>query len=112
MNWRYFVAGVIIGLIVLLIFPLKVLHPFLHDDSVAHLLSGVSLTLLGASVLPRTDDALLITVGIMGFVWEPTEAWYFGVDLVSWFERIDTIKDITQVALGSALTLIGIERYK
>lgn len=112
MRWKQALGGLLAGVTVLLIFPLYVVPDVPHNDALAHVLAGVALTLFASAIIPRRDDLILLAVFLVGVIWEPAEAYWFGENVLEWMIREDTLFDIALVFAGSVLTLIGIGRYE
>jgi hypothetical protein len=120
-KWSFVLVGAIIGVFVVGIFPLRLWDGFLHDDAVAHLLSGVAITLATAGLWPGRDDALLAATAAAGLLWEVPEAVWFrceGIspacvgEVLAWMVREDTLLDVSLVALGGVSVLIATRRYR
>jgi len=120
-EWSFVFGGVLLGVVVLGIFPFRLWDGFLHDDAVAHLLSGVAITLATAGLWPGRDDALLAATALAGLLWEVPEAIWFRCeaispacvgDVLAWMLREDTLFDVSLVALGGVSVLIATRRYR
>jgi len=112
----------LLGVLILAVWPVDLVPPFLHDDALLHLFSGVAITLALAATIPRRDDAIAATVALIGVLWEPFEWWLFrcyrgigdctAVTFREWMTGQDTLADMTLVALGSLVALVLIGRYE
>lgn len=120
-RWLLATAAVVLGIGVLGVFPLRVTPAFVHDDALLHFVSGVSLTLAFAATVPRRDDLLAALVATTGVLWEPVEWWFFACwrpgtcttgDLAAWLTAEDTLLDVALVALGAAVALRAIGRWR
>jgi hypothetical protein len=91
---------------------------FFKDDILMHLLSGIALALIIAAFMSGLTHSILITVFILGIIWEPIEWFFFIVDVyprysfIDWMTREDTLFDISLAYVGAVTALIGINRYQ
>jgi len=114
-------GSVLLGLVVVAVWPVAVVPSYVHDDATVHFVSGVALTLFFAALIPREDHLIALAVATIGMLWEPLEWWLFrcyqgigtceGASLQEWMLGQDTLADMTLVALGALVALIATGRY-
>lgn len=119
---HYVVAAIVTGFIVVAIFPFRLLPEFVVDDSVAHLLGGVVIGLVGALLTDRADTAVALAALALGILWEVVESIWFqcldgppgpcAPELAAWMVTNDTIADVALVVLGAVVVLVVIGRYE
>jgi len=115
------VAAFVITILVVSVWPFRLIPAFLHVDAILHASMGVAITLILASIIPRRDDILAGITATLGVVWEPIEwVWFRCIqtdactqaNLIKWMLGEDTLFDMTLVALGAIIALIVIGRYR
>lgn len=115
-NSTYLGAAIVLGVVVVSVWPLGYAPVFYHDDAAIHLLSGAAIALAVAAVVPERDDMILAFVALVGLAWEPVEAvilWPSTVDeFVYWMASEDTLADIAMVIIGGFGALLAIRRYR
>jgi len=114
-------AAFVITILVVSVWPFRLIPAFLHVDAILHASMGAAITLTLAAIVPRRDDILAVITGVLGIIWEPIEWYWFDciqgsactqASLVTWMVGEDTVFDMALVALGAIIALIVIGRYR
>lgn len=120
-DWCLISLGVDCWLAVLSIYPFRLTGEFRHDDTLAHFLAGLGISLILAGWSPGRNDSILGATAAAAVVWEIGEGAYFECEeylsrgclrtVARWLVREDTVLDMCKVVLGGFVGLRLTGRY-